>query len=164
MTAQLGHEGLAETHDFHIGFALGVKVGTALAAAHREGRQSILEALFKAQELDNRGADGRMQTQAALVRTDCGVELNAVTTVDLYVAVVVNPRNSELDESFRLGDTADDVQFSSSGRASTTGSRDSRTSVTAWINSGSPASLFSTSARTFSGTHFLMPLLNPPKF
>src|SRR5699024_1869398 len=111
VTAQLGHEGLAETHDFHIRFALGVKVGTAFAAAHREGGQSILEALFKAQEFNDRSADGRMQTQAALVRTDCGVELNAVTTVDLYIAVVVNPRNSELDESLRLGDPADNIEF-----------------------------------------------------
>ena len=46
--AELGHEGLAETHDFGIGFALGVKVGAALSAAHGRAGEGIFEALLEA--------------------------------------------------------------------------------------------------------------------
>ena len=42
------HEGLAETHDFGIGFALGVKVGAALSAAHGQAGEGIFEALLEA--------------------------------------------------------------------------------------------------------------------
>ena len=31
---ELGHEGLAETHDFCVALAVGIEIGTALAAAH----------------------------------------------------------------------------------------------------------------------------------
>jgi len=43
--AQLGHEGLAEAHDLVVGLALGVKVAAALAAAHGQGRQAVLQDL-----------------------------------------------------------------------------------------------------------------------
>ena len=43
---ELGHEGLAEVHDLVVGLALGVKVGTALAAAHGKGGQAVLEDLL----------------------------------------------------------------------------------------------------------------------
>ena len=36
MLGQLGHKGLAETHNFHIALALGVEVRAAFAAAHRQ--------------------------------------------------------------------------------------------------------------------------------
>ncbi len=51
VTIQLGHEGLAETHNLSVGLAGGVKVGTALSAADGQGGQSILEGLLEAQEL-----------------------------------------------------------------------------------------------------------------
>ena len=44
----------------------------------------------------------RSKTEAALVRTDCAVELNAETAVDPYSAFVVYPRYTELNHSFRL--------------------------------------------------------------
>ena len=48
-----------------------------------------------------------MQTQTALVRADCGVELATEAAVYLNLAVVVYPRNTELDHTLRLNDTID---------------------------------------------------------
>ncbi len=50
---QLGHEGLAEAHDFGVALALGVEVGAALAAAHGQGGQRVLEGLLEGQELQD---------------------------------------------------------------------------------------------------------------
>ncbi len=50
---ELKHESLAETHDFIVGLAYGVEVGTALCTAHREGCEGVLEGLFKAKELEH---------------------------------------------------------------------------------------------------------------
>ena len=50
---ELGHEGLAEVHDLVVGLALGVKVGTALAAADGQTGEAVLEHLLKAQKLDD---------------------------------------------------------------------------------------------------------------
>ena len=77
--AQLGHERLAETHDFGIGLALRVEVGAALAAAHRQAGQAVLEALLEAEELDDALVHARVETQTALVGADRGVELDAVS-------------------------------------------------------------------------------------
>ncbi len=38
-----------------------------------------------------------METKAALVRSDCTVELYTDTSVDLYLAVVIDPWNTEHD-------------------------------------------------------------------
>ena len=43
-----------------------------------------------------------METQAALVRAKRGVELNAEATVDMNVALVVGPRNTENQLTLRL--------------------------------------------------------------
>ena len=43
-----------------------------------------------------------MEAQAALVRADGGVELHAVTAVDLRLALVVHPDHAELDHALRL--------------------------------------------------------------
>lgn len=46
-----------------------------------------------------------METETTLVRAEGGVELDAVATVHLEVAIVVFPDNSELDDT--LGDGSD---------------------------------------------------------
>ena len=46
-----------------------------------------------------------MEAQTALIRTDSRVELYSEASVYLYLAVVVNPRYTEHDLSFRLYDT-----------------------------------------------------------
>ena len=51
---QLGHERLAETHDFVVALALGIEVAAALAAAHHDRRQAVLEDLLEGQELQQR--------------------------------------------------------------------------------------------------------------
>ena len=43
-----------------------------------------------------------METQAALVRADSGVELDAVTTIDLHLALIVGPCDAELYHAFRF--------------------------------------------------------------
>ena len=104
MAAQLSHKCLAETHDFSVRLALRVEVRTTLAAADRQAGQAVLEDLLEAQELDDGSAYGRMQTDTALVRSDCRVELVTETTVNLNLAVVINPSDTELDAAFRLND------------------------------------------------------------
>ena len=92
---ELKHEGLAEAHDFVIGLAHGVEVGTALAAAHREGGEGILECLLEAEELQHGRGDCLMETEASLVGTDGAVELHTVAEVGLDLALVVNPGHTE---------------------------------------------------------------------
>jgi hypothetical protein len=103
VSVQLGHEGLAESHDFRIGLAVRIKVGAAFAAADRQTGQAVLEDLFKAEELDDARIDVRSKSQTAFVGSDCTVEFISVALVDLDFAVVVNPDNAEGDSSFGLG-------------------------------------------------------------
>ena len=46
-----------------------------------------------------------METKAALVRTDGAVELDAVAHVDMSLAVVVDPGDTEHDSALRHGQT-----------------------------------------------------------
>ena len=87
----------------------GVKVGAALAAAHGQAGQAVLEHLLKAQELDDGQIDAGMQAQAALVGADGAVELHAVAAVDLHLAVVVDPRHAEQHGALGLDDALDDA-------------------------------------------------------
>lgn len=48
-----------------------------------------------------------METQTAFVRADSAVELYAITDVNLYFTVIVNPRNAECDDTLRLNKTLD---------------------------------------------------------
>lgn len=42
-----------------------------------------------------------MEAKSALVWSDCAVELNPVALIDLHVAFVVEPRDAELNDTFR---------------------------------------------------------------
>ncbi len=108
---ELHHEGLAETHDLAIRLALRIEVGATLAAAHGQRGQRVLEDLLEGEELQHAEVDGRMETQAALVGTDCAVHLNAETPVDLDLAIVGNPGNTEHYHALGLGDTLEDLRF-----------------------------------------------------
>ena len=108
MLGKFCHKCLAETHHFCVRLALRVEVGTALAAAHRKTCEGILENLFKSQELQNGLVYSRVETEAALVRSDGRVELHSVASVHLSLALVILPCNAELDESFRMNDPLDD--------------------------------------------------------
>ena len=111
MSAKLSHEALAETHNLSVRLALGVEVGTALAAAHGECGQGVLEDLLKAEELDDTDIYGGVESDTALVRTDSGVELDTEASVYLNLAVVVYPRNAEDDLSLRLNDPVEYACF-----------------------------------------------------
>ena len=50
---QFGHEALAEAHHFVVTLALGIEIRSALAAAHGQRGERILEDLFKCQELQD---------------------------------------------------------------------------------------------------------------
>ena len=102
MSVKLGHEALAESHDFRVRFAAGVKVRAALAAAHRQSGKAVFEGLLEAQKFHDAEVDGGMESQTAFVRPDCVVELNSVTAVDVRHALVVHPRHSEHDLTVRL--------------------------------------------------------------
>ena len=104
VTAKLGHEGLAEVHDFVVGLALRVEVGAALAAAHGQGGQGVLEDLLKAQELQHAKRYRGVEAQTALVGADGRVVFNAETAVDLNLTGVVDPRDTELDDAFGFDD------------------------------------------------------------
>ena len=53
-----------------------------------------------------------MKSQTALVRADCGVELNTVCAVNMHLTVIVNPRNTETENSFRLNKSFKKREFS----------------------------------------------------
>ena len=89
-------------HDLVVGLALGVKVGAALAAAHGKGGQAVLEDLLQTQELEHTQGDRRVKAQAALVGSNGRVELDAVTAVDLNLALIVDPGNTEHDDALGL--------------------------------------------------------------
>ena len=52
-----------------------------------------------------------MEPQAALIGADRGVVLDAETAVDLDVALVVHPRDAELNEPLGLDDPVDDARL-----------------------------------------------------
>ena len=107
VAVQLGHKALAETHDLGIRLAVGVKVSAAFAAAHGQAGQAVLEALLKAQELQDRQVDRGVETQAAFVGTDGRVELDAVAAVDLDLASVIYPGHTEHDDALGLDQALD---------------------------------------------------------
>ena len=112
MAGELSHEGLAETHDLGVGLALGVEVRAALAAAHGQAGEGVLEDLLEAEELDDRQVHGGVEAQAALVGAERGVVLDAEAAVHVDVALVVGPRDAELDLALGLDDAVDDGQVS----------------------------------------------------
>ena len=109
VTIELSHKALAETHNLCVGLALGVKVGAALAAAHGESGQGVLQNLLEAEELNNGKVYRGVETQTALVGADCGVELYAEAAVYMGNTIVVNPGNAEHNHAFGLYETLDEA-------------------------------------------------------
>ena len=98
---ELPHERNAKLADLVVRLALGVEVGTTLAATHVEAGKGILKDLLETQELEDREVDSGMEAETTLVRTEGRVELHTVTLVDLALALVVLPDNAELDNTLR---------------------------------------------------------------
>ena len=53
VTVELGHETLAEAHDFAVSFPLGVEIRAAFAATDRQAGQGVFEDLLKTKEFDD---------------------------------------------------------------------------------------------------------------
>ena len=104
VAAEFGHEALAEAHDFVVTLALGIEIGPALAAAHGERGERVLEDLLEGEELQDAQVDRGMEAQAALVGADGAVHLDAETAIDLDVAMVVKPRNAEHQDALGFHD------------------------------------------------------------
>ena len=115
VTKQLGHEGLAETHDLGIGFALGIEIGSSLGAAHRQCGQRILEYLLESKELENALVHAGMKSQPSLVRPKRAVEFDAESAVDMEHALVVLPGNAEYDLAFGLHESLQDARIGKLG-------------------------------------------------
>ena len=109
MAIELGHEGLAEPHHLVIGLALGVEVGAALAAAHGQAGQAVLEGLLEGEELEHAFGDAGVEADAALVRADGIVVLHAPAALHADIALVVLPADAEADHPVGLGDAAQDL-------------------------------------------------------
>lgn len=78
---------VAEATDLVVRLALRVKVRTTLSTAHVETGQGVLEHLLEAEELEDGQVDGRVETEATLVRAEDRRELDTVTGVDLALAL-----------------------------------------------------------------------------
>lgn len=99
MLSEFAHEGTAKLSDLVVRFTLGVEICTALTATHVQAGQCILEDLLKSQEFQDGQIDSGMESETALVGAKRRVELNSVSTVDLDLALVVLPDDSELDDA-----------------------------------------------------------------
>ena len=95
MVVEFGHERLAEPHDFGIGLALGVKVGTALAAADGQTGKRVLEDLFETKEFNDAKVDGRVEAEPTLIGAKRRVELHPEAAVNLNNTLIVYPGNTE---------------------------------------------------------------------
>ncbi len=99
MTVQFGHQRLAEAHHFAFAFAFRIKIAAAFTAAHRQGGEGIFKGLFKAEELQDRQVNRRVETHPALEWTNRRAELDTPGAVDLHLITVVNPHYAELDHA-----------------------------------------------------------------
>jgi hypothetical protein len=66
--------------------------------------KSILKDLLKAQELQDTQIDGRVESEASLIRTESRVELDSIAAIDLWLSLVVLPDNTELNDPLGDGD------------------------------------------------------------
>ncbi len=86
----------------------GIEVGAALAAAHRQSREGILEDLLEGEEFENAEIDRGMKTQPAFVGPDRAVHFDAEPAVNADLAFVVLPRHAEHDDALRLDHALED--------------------------------------------------------
>jgi hypothetical protein len=102
---------------------------------------AVLEDLLEGEELQDAEVDARVEAQAALVRADRAVHLDAEAAVDLDVALVVDPRHAEHHHALGLDDALEDLALAQSGALVEHRRQRGQDSSTAWWNSGSPGFL-----------------------
>ena len=106
---ELRHEALAEAHHLVVAFPFGVKIRPALATAHGQGGQRILENLFEPQKLEDAQIHSGVEAQPAFVGSNGAVEFDAESPVGVHVAGVIGPRHAEHDDALGLHDAFEDV-------------------------------------------------------
>src|SRR5690606_9504498 len=111
VAVELGHEGLAEPHDLHVGATFGVEVRAALAPADRQAGEGVLEDLLETEELDRVQQNARVEAQASLVGAERRVELHPEAAVDLDLASVIDPGHPEDDLPLRLAQAGNDARL-----------------------------------------------------
>ena len=111
MAVELGHEAVAEAHYLGVRLACGIEVAAALAAAHGQPGERVLEGLLEGEEFHDRKVDIGLEAQPALVGADGIVELHAEAAVDMPHALVVQPRDAEDDLPVRLDHALEDAIF-----------------------------------------------------
>lgn len=67
--------------------------------------QSILEDLLEAQEFEDGQIHRGVKAKTSLVGTQSRVELHTISSIDLYLSLVILPNHSKLNDSF--GDGSD---------------------------------------------------------
>lgn len=55
--------------------------------------------MLKAQKLEHTQVNCGVQSETTLIRTKGGIELDSISSVDLWLEVVVFPDNTELDDA-----------------------------------------------------------------
>ena len=129
---QLGHEALHKAHHFAVGFALRIEVASPFAAADRHAREGVLEGLLKSEKLDDAGIHAGMEANAALIRTNHTVELDAVYRGLLECPWSSPPRHAEGDHALRLDDSFQNIILDILRISFQTGVIEYMNSFTAW--------------------------------
>jgi hypothetical protein len=102
VAVQLGHERLAEAAHLGVAPPLRVEIRPALGPTDGQGGQRVLEDLLEREELEQPQIHGRVEAEPTLVGTDRAAHLHAEAPVELDLAAVVDPRDSEDDDPLGL--------------------------------------------------------------
>src|SRR5260370_511233 len=94
-----------------------VEIASALAAAHGQRGERVLEDLFERQEFQDAEVHRGMEAQSALVGADGAVHLDAEAAIDLHFTRVIEPGHAEHKDSFGLRDTFQNLGFAILGVA-----------------------------------------------
>src|SRR5208282_2607490 len=86
-------------------------ISSALAAAHWQGGERILEDLFERQEFQNAEIHRGMEAQSTFIGADGAVHLDTEAAVNLHFALVVKPGHAEHQDSLGLRDPFQDLGF-----------------------------------------------------
>src|SRR5208283_1847267 len=70
VATELGHEALAEFHDFHVALAVGIEIRAAPAPAHGKGGERVLENLLEGEEFEQAEVDSGVEAQPSLIGAD----------------------------------------------------------------------------------------------
>ena len=109
VVVEFRHERLTKAHDLAVAFLLGIEIGPALGATHRETREAVFEDLFEAEELQHALSDGGMKTHPAFVGSNGVAELDAPGAIRAHVACVIDPTYTERDHAIRFGESFEDA-------------------------------------------------------